>query len=85
MSVETRYKIETFRKGCRYMDKFEMSKVMEENADTPRTVAEFLGISLTSFYNKRNEYGTEFTKSEISKMAAKWKLSPERLNKIFFA
>ena len=61
MSVETRYKIETFRKGCRYMDKFEMSKVMEENADTPRTVAEFLGISLTSFYNKRNETGTEFT------------------------
>lgn len=62
-----------------------MSKVMEENADTPRTVAEFLGISLTSFYNKRNETGTEFTKSEISKMATKWKLSPERLNKIFFA
>ena len=40
-----------------------MAKVMKENADTPRTVAAFLGISLTSFYNKRNEYGTEFTQS----------------------
>ena len=66
------------------MDKFELAKVMEENADTPRTMADFLGISLTSFYNKRNEYRTEFTQSEISKMAAKWNLSPERLQKIFF-
>ena len=66
------------------MDKFEMAKVMEENSDTPRIVAEFLGISLTSFYNKRNEYGTEFTQSEISKMASRWKLPPERLQKIFF-
>ena len=66
------------------MDKFEMAKVMQENADTPKTMAEFLGISLTSFYNKRNENGTEFTQSEISKMVEKWNLSPERIQKIFF-
>lgn len=67
------------------MDKFEMAKVMEENSDTGKSMAEFLGISVTSFYNKRNENGTEFTQSEISKMAEKWNLSPERLKKIFFA
>ena len=67
------------------MDKFEMAKVMEKNADTPKIVAEFLGISLTSFYNKRNESGTEFTKKEIAKMSKRWKLSPEMIQKIFFA
>lgn len=66
------------------MDKFEMAKVMDENGDTPKTMAVFLGISVTSFYNKRNESGTEFTQSEISKMSKKWNLSPERIQKIFF-
>ena len=67
------------------MDKFELEKVMHENGDTTKTMAVFLDISPTSFYNKKNESGTEFTKKEIAMMFKKWNLTPERLYKIFFA
>ena len=67
------------------MDKFEFEKVMHENGDTTKTMAVFLDISPTSFYNKKNESGTEFTKKEIAMMSKRWKLSPEMIHKIFFA
>ena len=67
------------------MDKFELEKVMHENGDTTKTMAVFLGISVTSFYNRKNERkGSQFTQKDISAMAKRWKLSPERLQKIFF-
>jgi hypothetical protein len=68
------------------MDKFELEKVMYENGDTAKIMADVLGISLTSFYNRKNERnGSEFTRKDISIMAKRWNLSAERIKKIFFA
>ena len=67
------------------MDKFELEKVMYENGDTSKIMADVLGISLTSFYNRKNERnGSQFTQKDIAIMAKRWNLSAERLTKIFF-
>jgi hypothetical protein len=67
------------------MNKELLRSVMVLNGDTNKELAAFLGISEQSVSNKINENGTEFKKSEITKIKARYNLSPEQVDRIFFA
>ena len=58
--------------------------IMMLHGDTNKTLAEFLGISEQSVSNKINENDTEFKQGEISKIKARYNLSPEDVVKVFF-
>lgn len=67
------------------MNKLLLESIMKLNADTGRTLSEYLGISRCTFSAKLNERnGAEFTQGEISMIKEKYKLSAEEVDKIFF-
>jgi len=67
------------------MNTQELKVEMLRHEDTGLTLSKYLGISETSFSNKLNNKGTEFTQSEILQIKLKYELSPERVSEIFFA
>lgn len=67
------------------MNKNLFRSIMVLNGDTNATLAEFLGISEQSVSNKINENGTEFKQGEIAKIKARYNLSSEKVDEIFFA
>ena len=71
-------------KGCEVVNKAKLKSVMTLHGDTNKDLAELLGISEQSVSCKINENGTEFKQGEISKIAAKYLLSPDDVVAIFF-
>jgi predicted transcriptional regulator len=67
------------------MNKELLRSIMVLHGDTNKDLAELLGISEQSVSAKINENGTEFKQSEIAKIVAKYNLSPEQVQSIFFA
>lgn len=62
-----------------------LRSVMCLHGDTNKTLAEYLGISERSVSDKINERGTEFHRSEISKIRRRYNLTIEQMMEIFFA
>ena len=62
-----------------------LRSVMALFGDTNASLAEFLGITEQSVSNKINEKGTEFKQGEISKIKARYNLSSDMVDQIFFA
>lgn len=52
--------------------------------DTNQTLADYLDISETSVSNKINENGTEFKQGEIAMIKARYSLTAEEVENIFF-
>jgi predicted transcriptional regulator len=67
------------------MNKELLRSIMVLHGDTNKDLAELLGISEQSVSAKINENKTEFKQGEIAKIAAKYNLSPEQIQSIFFA
>lgn len=66
------------------MNKDLLRSVMVLHGDTNRSLAAFLGISEQSVSNKINENGTEFRQGEIAQIKARYKLTSEQVDLIFF-
>ena len=66
------------------MNKELLRSVMALHGDTNRSLAAFLGISEQSLSNKINENGTEFRQGEIAQIKARYNLTSEQVDLIFF-
>lgn len=66
------------------MNKKELKAVMARYGDRYEDLAAFLGIALSSLSNKINGI-VSFRQTEISQIVIRYKLSPEDIQKIFFA
>ena len=66
------------------MNKAMLRSFMALNGDTSRDLAEYLGITEQSVSNKINENGTEFKLNEIRKIIARYTLTPNDVDLIFF-
>ncbi len=67
------------------MRKEVLRSIMVLHGDTNKDLADFLGISEQSVSNKINENGTEFKQGEIARIKAKYDLTSEQVDSIFFA
>lgn len=67
------------------MRKEVLRSIMVLHGDTNKGLADFLGISEQSVCNKINENGTEFKQGEIARIKARYNLSSEQVDRIFFA
>ena len=61
-----------------------LRSVMVLHGDTNADLAECLGITEQSVSGKINENGTEFKQGEIAKIKARYNLTPEQVDEIFF-
>ena len=66
------------------MDKYGLSKVMSEHNDRQEELAKSIGISRSRFCEKVNGKAF-FTIPEVMKIKARYSLSPEQVDKIFFS
>lgn len=62
-----------------------LRSLMVLHGDTNADLAKCLGITEQSVSNKINESGTEFKQGEIAKIKARYSLTPEQVDEIFFA
>jgi len=68
------------------MNKRELDAVMSRYGDTQTSLANAIGISRTRLNAKINETNNAtFTQPEISQIRSRYKLTPEEVDKIFFA
>lgn len=67
------------------MNTIELKKVMLENGDKNRTLAEALDMDQSTFSSKLHENGAAFRKSEMQKIIDRYNLSAEQIKKIFFS
>ena len=67
------------------MNKNRLRSIMVFYGDTSETLANYLGISQSSFSKKLNEKSTAgFTQPEIMRIKEKYSLSGEEIDRIFF-
>lgn len=62
-----------------------LRSIMVLHGDTNKDLAELIGKTEQSVSNKMNEKGTEFTQGEIAKIKAKYNLTAEEVEAIFFS
>ncbi len=68
------------------MNKRILQAEMRLNGDTGKTLSDYLGVAQSTLSAKINETkGAEFTQGEISKIKARYALSADRVDEIFFA
>jgi DNA-binding XRE family transcriptional regulator len=68
------------------MNKNLLVSKMKLHGDNQEDLAEYIGISLTTFNTKLNETGgAEFRQGEIQKIKEKYDLTSEEVDAIFFA
>lgn len=67
------------------MRKEVLRSVMVLHGDTNKDLADYLGISEQSVSNKINENGTEFKQGEIARIKARYNLTSDQVDRIFFA
>ena len=67
------------------MNAVEFKKVMLDNGDNNRSLAEFLNMKQSTFSSKLHENGAAFRKKEIQQIVNKYNLSAEQIKKIFFS
>ena len=66
------------------MNAVELKKVMLDNGDSNRTLAEFLNMTQSTFSSKLHENGSAFRKSEIQNIVNRYNLDAEQIKTIFF-
>ena len=66
------------------MNAVELKKVMLDNGDNNRSLAEFLNVKQSTFSSKLHENGASFRKSEIQQIVNRYNLSAEQIKNIFF-
>lgn len=67
------------------MDKQLLRSYMVRHGDTQATLAEAMGVSLSRLNAKINRTsGAEFTQTEISFIAERYKMSAKELDTVFF-
>ncbi len=66
------------------MNVVELKKVMLDNGDNNRSLAEFLNVKQSTFSSKLHEKGSAFRKCEIQQIATRYNLSGEQIKTIFF-
>lgn len=67
------------------MKKELLRSIMVLHGDTNKDLADYLGISEQSVSNKINENGTEFKQGEIARIKARYNLTSDQVDRIFFA
>lgn len=67
------------------MNKGLLRSIMVLNGDTNKDLADCLGISEQSVSAKLNENGSEFKQSEIARIKARYNLTSDQIDQIFFA
>lgn len=67
------------------MNKRMLKSVIVANGDTFQTLADYLGITRTTFSRKVNEKNTGFNQPEIMMIKEKYSLNAEQIDNIFFA
>lgn len=67
------------------MKKELLRSIMVLHGDTNRDLANYLGITEQSVSNKINENGTEFKQGEIARIKARYNLTSDQVDQIFFA
>ena len=67
------------------MNKKLLRSTMTLFGDTNKTLADFLGVSEQIVSKKINENGSEFKQGEIAKIKARYGLTSEMVDRIFFA
>lgn len=67
------------------MNKALLRSIMALHGDNNKTLAVYLGITEQSLSKKINENGSEFKLSEIKRIKARYNLSAEQVDLIFFA
>lgn len=65
------------------MNKNYFKSIMVLHGDTQKTIADVLGISEQTVGDKVNGI-SDFKQSEIKVLIDRWKLTPEKVNEIFF-
>lgn len=66
------------------MNAVELKKVMLDNGDNSRSLAERLNMAQSTFSSKLHENGASFRKSEIQKIVNHYNLDAEQIKTIFF-
>lgn len=67
------------------MNKGLLRSIMVLNGDTNKDLADCLGITEQSVSAKLNENGSEFKQSEIARIKARYNLTSDQIDQIFFA
>ena len=67
------------------MNAVELKKVMLDNGDNNRSLAEHLNVKQSTFSSKLHENGAAFRKKEIQQIVDKYNLSAEQIKNIFFS
>ena len=62
-----------------------LRSIMALHGDTNKDLAVFLGLTEQSVSKKINENGSEFRRGEISKIAERYNLTCDQVDRIFFA
>lgn len=66
------------------MNKNMLEAEMKLFGDTGTSLAEYLGISRSTFSLKLNNRESEFNQGEIAKIKDRYKLTPQKIDAIFF-
>ncbi len=66
------------------MNTVELKKVMLDNGDTSRSLAEYLNVKQSTLSCKLHENGASFRKSEMQMIIDRYKLNGEQIKTIFF-
>ena len=66
------------------MNKALLRSIMVLHGDKNKDLADFLGISEQILSKKINENGTEFKQGEIKQIKARYNLSADQVDNIFF-
>ena len=88
MSVPQRHDNKTRKNRLperRTMNKAELKIEMLRHNDTGEDLAKALGITRQTLSRKMNENNADFTQGEISVIRARYDLTGERIEQIFFA
>ena len=67
------------------MNSIELKKVMLDNGDNNKSLAEFLNIRQSTFSSKLHEKGAAFRKNEIQQIIRRYNLGADQIKKIFFS
>lgn len=67
------------------MNKALLRSIMVLHGDKNKDLADYLGISEQILSKKINENGTEFKQGEIKRIKARYNLSADQVDSIFFA
>ena len=67
------------------MNTVELKKVMLDNGDSNRTLANALNMQQSTFSSKLHEKGAAFRKNEIQQIVDRYNLSAEQIKVIFFS